>query len=407
MATKWMRWNETTHIFEYSTNDGVSYIPLPLNASILNEGTVSPGVLPTTGGAHLILTDGSAGKTHLQSVANTASFLKNLSTPNAGASWVQDDPSQCGTMLHQSAAGGWYFYYSPPGGTIVNVATISTAGGLNCSAAIVGGPNGQPSIKIGGATAAFPAWRNTGAVAECVLADASNWASLKALNFSSIGSGNVLADLTITGATNFGGGISISAGNLTCAGYIQNTGVMYPGRIDATGSQGSWYLASHGSYGLYSNTGLYLGLGLTCAGVTCSAAISCTNIVPSGLIYANGIGSAAASVSITLAADGYIRRISSSERFKEDIRRGWTNPQRAALLSISPILYTAKEDTEKKFGDYLGFSAEELDAAGLRHLVNYEEDKTTPASIREHAFLASFLDLLKDHEQRIVALEGR
>jgi hypothetical protein len=75
-------------------------------------------------------------------------------------------------------------------------------------------------------------------------------------------------------------------------------------------------------------------------------------------------------------------------------------------LEISPILYTAKEDVEKKLGDYLGFSAEELDAAGLRHLVNYEEDKKTPASIREHAFLASFLDLLKDHERRIVALEG-
>lgn len=49
MATQWMRWNPTTHIFEYST-DGVNFAPMPLNASILTEGTVNPAVLPATSG---------------------------------------------------------------------------------------------------------------------------------------------------------------------------------------------------------------------------------------------------------------------------------------------------------------------------------------------------------------------
>lgn len=49
MATQWMRWNPTTHIFEYST-DGVNFAPMPLNASILTEGTINPAVLPASGG---------------------------------------------------------------------------------------------------------------------------------------------------------------------------------------------------------------------------------------------------------------------------------------------------------------------------------------------------------------------
>jgi len=49
MATQWMRWNPTTHIFEYST-DGVTFAPMPLNASVLTEGTVNPAVLPATSG---------------------------------------------------------------------------------------------------------------------------------------------------------------------------------------------------------------------------------------------------------------------------------------------------------------------------------------------------------------------
>jgi len=45
MATRWMKWNEGTHIFEYST-DGVVFNPLPLDASILTQGTIDPARLP-------------------------------------------------------------------------------------------------------------------------------------------------------------------------------------------------------------------------------------------------------------------------------------------------------------------------------------------------------------------------
>jgi len=46
---------------------------------------------------------------------------------------------------------------------------------------------------------------------------------------------------------------------ITVAGDILTNGPVYPGRFDTSWTQqGSWYLASHGSYGLYSNTGLYV-----------------------------------------------------------------------------------------------------------------------------------------------------
>lgn len=42
---RWERWNDVTHIFELSTDNGVNWNPLPLNASILNEGSISASLL--------------------------------------------------------------------------------------------------------------------------------------------------------------------------------------------------------------------------------------------------------------------------------------------------------------------------------------------------------------------------
>ena len=72
MATRWMKWNEGTHIFEYST-DGVTFNPLPLDASILSQGTIDPARLPPgtlTGGGNNVFT----GINTLSSVAPTLRF---------------------------------------------------------------------------------------------------------------------------------------------------------------------------------------------------------------------------------------------------------------------------------------------------------------------------------------------
>lgn len=45
----WQRWNQTSHIFEKSDNDGALWTPLPLNGSIITEGTVPLARMPTYG----------------------------------------------------------------------------------------------------------------------------------------------------------------------------------------------------------------------------------------------------------------------------------------------------------------------------------------------------------------------
>ena len=42
----WWRYNPDTHIFEHSLNEGVSWAPPPLNASIINEGIIDEAHLP-------------------------------------------------------------------------------------------------------------------------------------------------------------------------------------------------------------------------------------------------------------------------------------------------------------------------------------------------------------------------
>jgi hypothetical protein len=60
-----------------------------------------------------------------------------------------------------------------------------------------------------------------------------------------------------------GGSVSIGAslyvtGNVQLTSNLHSTGYVYPGRIDVSGQQAVWALMSHGGYGLYINTGLYV-----------------------------------------------------------------------------------------------------------------------------------------------------
>ncbi len=79
------------------------------------------------------------------------------------------------------------------------------------------------------------------------------------LNIYSASNANSLGDLTVRGATNFQNGLYVSSGPITCPGTFQCGNYVYPGAVTNPGViQGSWFLASHSSYGLYTNTGLYV-----------------------------------------------------------------------------------------------------------------------------------------------------
>jgi hypothetical protein len=61
---------------------------------------------------------------------------------------------------------------------------------------------------------------------------------------------------------------TLTGNNVMAGGNIHNTaGYVFPGQItNGGGYQGSWYLASHPSYGLYTNTGLYSASNIWAAG---------------------------------------------------------------------------------------------------------------------------------------------
>lgn len=166
----WQRWNQSTHIFEKSDNDGASWTPLPLNASIITEGTI-PGV------AYL-------------AAANSFS-----------------------------------------GGNVFSARTIQ-GGGSGTSYA-----GSQLEIQSGYPRVSF------------------HWPGVVASQIGMDSGG------TIRTYDNPGTGFaSFSALDVNAYRNFHNLGgYVYPGRADANGGyQTSWYLGSHGAYGLYSNTGLYL-----------------------------------------------------------------------------------------------------------------------------------------------------
>jgi len=82
-------------------------------------------------------------------------------------------------------------------------------------------------LQFGGKTAASPGLRPNGALLETVLANQTQYADFRCQH-------------------------------LLNTGMVQPTGFVYPGRTDTGAAQGSWALGSHGSYGLWTNTGFYI-----------------------------------------------------------------------------------------------------------------------------------------------------
>ena len=156
------------------------------------------------------------------------------------------------------------------------------------------------------------------------------------------------------------------------------------------------------------------------AGPGCTAFVSAADsktIDISDWIYAPNIDTGTGTA-VVLTAGGYLVASTSSERFKENIVRGW-KPQANALgfLAVSPIRYDLKATpgynaTAKKVamvkGDVgvIGFSAEEIHATGLPGMVNLDADGN-PYSLRHDGMLAYHHLALQDHEARIAALEAK
>ena len=121
MATRWMKWNVGTHIFEYST-DGVTFNPLPLNASILTEGTIDPARLPAglpSGGGDNIFTG-------INTISNVAPVLRFNETDAVANLKNWDIGVNAGTLSIRTLDDA----YATP----VNLLTVSRSGVLSVNA---------------------------------------------------------------------------------------------------------------------------------------------------------------------------------------------------------------------------------------------------------------------------------
>jgi hypothetical protein len=202
-------------------------------------------------GGACYLDDTATNGVQLASFGNFALELDWLSpgaNPRTAAMLFRVDTGGNGTF----AAGGAF-----SAAVVVNVAA-------NVIGLKIGGANNQPALRPDPAADTLA----------LVSGDNSRWAIMSAASYYSQATGNNLGDLTCRASMNVGsagGGLELNACAITGGNSFQPRGVIYPGRVDVaigTGSiQASWYIGSHGAYGLYSNTGLY------CAGPIYSASL--------------------------------------------------------------------------------------------------------------------------------------
>lgn len=184
-------------------------------------------------------------------------------------------------------------------GSVSIVSTLSVSGGVTFASTLgVGGEldvtggsgTGYSTAPIEVRTTATPRisfhWpavvasqigMNSAGTIVCLDNPGTGYAALQCAGFTCT---TIAASSTVTGGTYNGQTISSAAaftGTMTVASTVQFGYVFYPGRVDVAppAYQGSWYLASHGSYGLYSNTGLYVAAGLyTGTVVTCGTSMT-------------------------------------------------------------------------------------------------------------------------------------
>jgi hypothetical protein len=126
----WQRWNQTTHIFEKSDDDGGSWVPLPLSGSVITEGTVADARLSSnvalknidnsfSADQSLAKTDpvfklghtGVTAKSRFSAWAGGAVYLNHNSFWN-GTGWSLDDTSAVGSLIQHNGNGFFVFRFT-------------------------------------------------------------------------------------------------------------------------------------------------------------------------------------------------------------------------------------------------------------------------------------------------------
>jgi hypothetical protein len=230
------------------------------------------------------------------------------------------------------------------------------------------------------------------------------------------------------------GGFCVIGALYVNSSLVQQVGAyIYPGSASGLSAwQGSYYLASHASYGIYINTGLYAAGTVYCAGVLVGSrfqdinysgatAVSfdaslrvvltsgnapgvaaCwdgTNFTPNADTNAN-LGSPQLRWNTAWIYNGVV--LGSDARDKRDVRP--TVFVRAFLAALKPVDYTRDDLGEVRHSGFLAQQIAEVapDFGGI----HYGEDGVASGLNYTH-FIAPLVAGWQDHETRLKALEQR
>lgn len=119
-------------------------------------------------------------------------------------------------------------------------------------------------------------------------------------------------------------------------------------------------------------------------------------------VYSNALGGTWRSLYIR--STGEIGWVSSSRRFKKNIRN-WS-PDRQAILAMQLVQFQYKVAVDPDGVVQHGLIAEQLDELGLDWLVDYGEDGT-PEGVRYDLISLALLSVVQDHDERLSKLENR
>jgi hypothetical protein len=305
------------------------------------------------------------------------------------------------SSLERNVGGGW-----------------NTMIGCNAGQYLKGGDN---NIAIG-YNALFGAWATTGAtgsnnvvVGDGAMATATTAASNvvvghNALNHILSGSSNIaMGQTTLSGVTT--GGFNLGVGEnslytLTTGNY--NVGVGYHTLYYVTGSNNVALGYMAGKYHTGSNslwidnadrTTLALGIRKSLVYGTFGADSSAQYVRINGYLMATGTTSSTGT-GMVMGTDGRIYMLTSSLRFKKNIQDFNTNFRQ--ILNVNPVSYEYKSTNAPD----IGYIAEEFEKLGLKDLLNYDGEGK-PFSIKYDKLPLYIIEVLKDHEARLKALENK
>lgn len=148
--------------------------------------------------------------------------------------------------------------------------------------------------------------------------------------------------------------------------------------------------------------------GAVTAGTTVTAGtdLQVGGIIRSPTTYTNSITSSFRNVFVT-SVDGSFGFNLSSRKFKQDIETARVSAADVLKLRLVTFRYIA---AVAKYGESAalehGFIAEEVEAAGLGWLVDYDEDGE-PLTLKFHLISMAMLVVAQDQERRLAELERR